>query len=249
MLNVLEPGTDNRTGPAIVAGMSAPFIQLSDVSKAFAAGDSAVSVLRGASLSIANGESVAIVGPSGSGKSTILNLIGTLDRPDAGTITIDATDVTKLSPDDLAKLRNERIGFIFQAHHLLPHCSVLENVLVPTLALSDKASDETIARAKQLLNQVGLGQRMDYLPGRLSGGERQRAAVVRALINKPSLLLADEPTGALDRKTAAEIGRLLIDLNHEQKLTLIVVTHSRELAGLMSRTVEMRDGLLVPATE
>jgi lipoprotein-releasing system ATP-binding protein len=227
--------------------MSASYVQLSNVSKAFSAGDSSVSVLRGASLSIAEGESVAIVGPSGSGKSTILNLIGTLDRPDSGAITIGGTDVTKLSPAELAKLRNERIGFIFQAHHLLPHCSVLENVLVPTLALADKAPDETVSRAKQLLNQVGLGQRMDYLPGRLSGGERQRAAVVRALINRPSLLLADEPTGALDRKNAAEIGSLLIDLNRGEKLTLLVVTHSRELAGLMSRTLEMSDGLLVPA--
>lgn len=225
--------------------MASPLVKLTDVSKSFAAGDSTVSVLRGASLSVGAGESVAIVGPSGSGKSTVLNLIGTLDRPDAGSITIGGTDITRLSAQELARIRNERIGFIFQSHHLLPHCTVMENVLVPALALVDRVPDEALARARQLLDRVGLWHRLDYLPGRLSGGERQRAAVVRALINRPSLLLADEPTGALDRKSATEIGELLVGLNLEQKLTLIVVTHSRELAALMSRTVEMRDGALV----
>jgi lipoprotein-releasing system ATP-binding protein len=225
--------------------MASPLVQLTDVSKSFAAGDSSVSVLRGASLSVREGESLAIIGPSGSGKSTVLNLIGTLDRPDAGSITIGGTDVTRLSALELARLRNERIGFIFQSHHLLPHCTVLENVLVPALALVDRVPEETLTHARQLLDRVGLGHRLDHLPGRLSGGERQRAAVVRALVNRPTLLLADEPTGALDRKSAAEIGELLVSLNREQRLTLILVTHSIELAALMGRTVEMRDGGLV----
>jgi lipoprotein-releasing system ATP-binding protein len=189
---------------------------------------------------------VAIVGPSGSGKSTLLNLLGTLDAPDSGSVWFEGRDLTGLSPKELATLRNRRIGFIFQNHHLLPQCTVLENVLIPTLAEQRRAPEEAVARAGQLLDRVGLGHRIDHTPGRLSGGERQRTAVVRALINQPALLLADEPTGALDRASAGEITRLLTELNLKDGLTLIVVTHSAELAGLMSRAVELRDGQLVP---
>ena len=142
-------------------------------------------------------------------------------------------------------MRNRRIGFVFQNHHLLPQCTVLENVLIPTLAEQRNAPEEAVARARQLLDRVGLGHRIDHTPGRLSGGERQRTAVVRALINQPALLLADEPTGALDRASAGEITRLLTELNIKDGLTLIVVTHSAELAGLMKRAVELRDGQLV----
>lgn len=224
----------------------APLIELRRVTKSYAAPDGAppVSVLRDASLAVGPGESIAIVGPSGSGKSTILNLLGTLDLPDAGEVLLEGRDLTHLSATELASIRNRRIGFVFQSHHLLPHCTVLENVLIPTLAESKVAPGEAVERARRWLDRVGLGARMDQLPGRLSGGERQRCAVVRALINQPVLLLADEPTGALDRGSAAEIARLLGELNREAGVTLVVVTHSLELAGQMQRTVALADGRL-----
>jgi lipoprotein-releasing system ATP-binding protein len=224
--------------------MSAPLLELRDVSKSYP-GPVPVPVLRGASLTMTRGESVAIVGPSGCGKSTVLNLLGTLDLPDSGTLSFEGRDLTKLSAKELAAFRNRQIGFIFQQHHLLPQCSVLENVLLPTLADAKRAPADAEARARALLDRVGLDARLDHLPGKLSGGERQRAAVVRALINQPALLLADEPTGALDRASATEIGKLLVELNREQGVTLIVVTHSIELAALMNRTVELRDGKFV----
>ena len=221
-----------------------PLLELRAVSKSYP-GPTPVPVLRGTQLTVASGESVAIVGPSGSGKSTLLNLLGTLDTPDSGSVWFEGRDLTRLTSKELATLRNRRIGFIFQNHHLLPQCTVLENVLIPTLAEQRRAPEEAVARAKQLLDRVGLGHRIDHTPGRLSGGERQRTAVVRALINEPVLLLADEPTGALDRASAGEITRLLTELNLKDRLTLIVVTHSAELAGLMGRAVELRDGQLV----
>ena len=224
--------------------MSAPLLELRDVSKSYP-GPVPVPVLRGASLTITRGESVAIVGPSGCGKSTVLNLLGTLDLPDSGTLSFEGRDLTKLSAKELAAFRNRQIGFIFQQHHLLPQCSVLENVLLPTLADAKRAPADAEARARALLDRVGLDARLDHLPGKLSGGERQRAAVVRALINQPALLLADEPTGALDRASATEIGKLLVELNREQGVTLIVVTHSIELAAFMNRTVELLDGKFV----
>ncbi len=226
---------------------AAPLIELRSVTKAYVASGGAppVSVLRNASLTVYRGESIAIVGPSGSGKSTILNLLGTLDRPDEGTVLLQGQDLTRLGAMELAQIRNRQIGFIFQSHHLLPHCSVLENVLVPTLAETGRAPADAAARASELLVRVGLGARLDHLPGRLSGGERQRCAVVRALINRPSLLLADEPTGALDRSSATDIGRLLVELNREQGITLIIVTHSMELARLMGRICEVKDGQLI----
>ncbi len=224
--------------------MSAPLLEFRDVFKAYP-GPEPVPVLLGASLSLARGESVAIVGPSGSGKSTILNLLGTLDLPDRGTITFNGRDLTQLTAQELAALRNRQIGFIFQSHHLLPQCSVLENVLLPTLAGPAQTPADAEHRARQLLDRVGLSHRLDHLPGQLSGGERQRAAVVRALINRPALLLADEPTGALDRASATNLGQLLVELNREEGVTLVVVTHSAELAQRMGRIVELRDGKLV----
>jgi len=200
-----------------------------------------VPVLREVSLALNPGEAVAIIGPSGCGKSTLLNLMGTLDRPDAGKVWLDGRDLSMLDANQLAAVRNKRIGFIFQAHHLLPQCTVLENVLVPTLA--DKSPDpQAPQRAERLLKRVGLGERMNHHPGQLSGGERQRVAVVRALINQPALLLADEPTGALDRNSAAEMGKLLVELNREEKVTLVVVTHALDLAKLMGRVMELLDG-------
>jgi lipoprotein-releasing system ATP-binding protein len=223
-------------------------LELSGISKSYdaASGASDLRILSGIDLELERGESLAIVGPSGSGKSTLLNIIGTLDRPTAGTVRLDGQDLTTLNDLDLADVRNRRIGFIFQGHHLLPQCSVIENVLVPTLASKDRALRTSAPqRARNLLKRVGLSDRLDHRPGQLSGGERQRVAVVRALINEPALLLADEPTGALDRASALNLAQLLVDLNEEQKVTLIVVTHALDLAGKMRRVAELKDGQLL----
>ena len=176
----------------------------------------------------------------------MLNIIGTLDRPTSGSVRLGEQELTKLNDLELAEVRNRRIGFIFQGHHLLPQCSVLENVLVPTLASNDKELRTTAPkRARELLQRVGLSARLDHRPGQLSGGEKQRVAVVRALINEPILLLADEPTGALDRTSAQTLSQLLVELNRERNVTLIVVTHALDLAAKMQRTLEIRDGKLV----
>jgi ABC-type lipoprotein export system ATPase subunit len=208
---------------------------------------SGLKVLRGVNLDVAGGESLAIIGPSGSGKSTLLNILGTLDRPDEGRVGLAGEDLSTLDDERLARVRNRKIGFIFQSHHLLPQCTVLENVLVPTLA--EGAKDLRVGaeeRARRLLQRVGLEARVSHRPGQLSGGERQRVAVVRALINQPKLVLADEPTGALDRQSAEQLGALLVELNREEHVTLVVVTHSLELARGMGRILELRDGLLQP---
>ncbi|HTA29638.1 MAG TPA: ABC transporter ATP-binding protein [Candidatus Cybelea sp.] len=208
----------------------------------------AVEVLKGVSLEVARGESLAIIGPSGSGKSTLLNIIGTLDRATSGEVILAGQDLSKLDEAKLAEVRNRQIGFVFQAHHLLPQCTVMENVLVPTLAdAKGDAIKGAPERAERLLKRVGLGERMAHRPGQLSGGERQRVAVVRALINQPRLLLADEPTGALDRVSAEQLAQLLLELNREEGVTLIVVTHAPDLARKMGRVLELKDGLLVPA--
>jgi lipoprotein-releasing system ATP-binding protein len=225
--------------------MSKSLVEVRGIHKSFRTGDHKVRVLQGVDLSVEVQESLAIIGPSGSGKSTLLNLIGTLDQPDQGTIVIDGKNLSMMAGDELADFRNRRIGFVFQSHHLLPHLTVLENVLVPLLARASRVQDEALERAGQLLRRVGLEARENQLPGRLSGGERQRVAVVRALIHQPRLLLADEPTGALDRASAAEVTRLLTELNREHGTTLIVVTHSEELARRMDRVVAMEDGVLV----
>jgi ABC-type lipoprotein export system ATPase subunit len=223
-------------------------VQLSEISKTFDSteGGELVRVLGSVSLEIRRGESVAIVGPSGSGKSTLLNIIGTLDRPTSGRLMLEDQDLTRLDEIELAEVRSRRIGFVFQAHHLLPQCTVLENVLVPTLATKDRAiRDGARARAQRLLERVGLGPRLSHRPGQLSGGERQRVAVVRALINNAELLLADEPTGALDRASAHNLAQLLTELNREEGVTLVVVTHAPDLAQRMGRVLELRDGRLV----
>jgi ABC-type lipoprotein export system ATPase subunit len=205
----------------------------------------AVSVLDGIDFEIQPGESAAIIGPSGSGKSTLLNIIGTLDRPTRGQVLLEGQDLAQLDESQLATVRNRRIGFIFQSHHLLPQCTVLENVLVPTLVCEDKQLRQSAPeRARRLLERVGLGPRLHHRPGQLSGGERQRAAVVRGLINQPRLLLADEPTGALDRAAAEELARLLVELNREEHVTLMVATHALDLAEQMSRLFRLRDGRL-----
>jgi len=223
-------------------------LKLLDVSKRFEplSGAERLEVLRGITLDITRGESVAIVGPSGSGKSTLLNIIGSLDRPTSGQVLLEGQDLSQLDERQLAAVRNRQIGFVFQAHYLLPQCTVMENVLVPTLAsASGPSRDGAAERAKKLLQRVGLGERLAHRPGQLSGGERQRVAVVRALINRPQLLLADEPTGALDRAAARQLARLLVELNREEGVTLIVVTHAVELAREMGRVLELREGALV----
>jgi ABC-type lipoprotein export system ATPase subunit len=204
-----------------------------------------VAVLNGINLEIQEGESAAILGASGSGKSTLLNIIGTLDKPTRGQVLLEGRDLAQLDERQLATVRNRRIGFIFQAHHLLPQCTVLENVLVPALVCQDEPLRQSAPeRARRLLDRVGLGPRLHHRPGQLSGGERQRAAVVRGLINQPRLLLADEPTGALDRVSAEALARLLVELNREERVTLMVVTHTQELARQMGRQFNLRDGLL-----
>jgi len=223
--------------------MAKALLALTDVSKEYPDTPHPLRVLSKINLQVQAGESVAIVGPSGCGKSTLLNLIGTLDRPSSGTIEFKERMLGGLSETELAHIRNADIGFVFQLHHLLPQCSVLENVLVPTLVSS--TANDAQARAEKLLERVGLSQRAHQLPGKLSGGERQRAAVVRALINRPSLLLADEPTGSLNQEGAKHLATLLLELNREENMALIVVTHSLEIAGMMSRVLELKEGVLM----
>lgn len=222
-----------------------PLLELQDVTKTYPGPAGALPVLSNLRLVLERGESLAIVGPSGCGKTTLLNIIGTLDRPTAGRVCLEGRDLTALDERALADVRNRQIGFVFQMHHLLPQCTVLENVLVPTLACRNEVlRDGAPDRARRLLERVGLSGRLDHRPGQLSGGERQRVAVVRALINEPQLLLADEPTGALDRASAETLADLLVDLNRELHLTLVVVTHALELARRMRRVMELRDGRL-----
>jgi lipoprotein-releasing system ATP-binding protein len=204
-----------------------------------------LSVLRDVDLHLERGEAAAVMGPSGSGKSTLLHILGTLDTPTRGGVQVEDTDPFALDPAALADFRNRRIGFVFQDHHLLPQCSVLENVLIPTLvAREDRAAVNKWAR--ELLDRVGLADRLDHRPAELSGGERQRVAVARALIHRPVLLLADEPTGNLDRRSAQAVGRLLLELHREQGNILVVVTHSQELADTFPRVLGMDDGVLTP---
>ncbi|MBX3412949.1 MAG: ABC transporter ATP-binding protein [Pirellulales bacterium] len=200
-------------------------------------------VLRDASFSLGTGESLAILGPSGSGKSTLLHILGTLERPTAGQVRLDDEDPFTLDEPRLAHFRNRRVGFVFQDHHLLPQCNVLENVLVPTLA-EGGAAPEDVQRAESLLERVGLATRREHRPAELSGGERQRVAIARALLRRPALLLADEPTGNLDRRTAATVGQLLLDVARDEQTLTVIVTHSQELAERISRRLELNDGRL-----
>jgi lipoprotein-releasing system ATP-binding protein len=204
----------------------------------------ALSVLRGIDLEVGRGEALAIMGPSGSGKSTLLYILGTLDEPTAGTVELEGQGPFTLGERDLAAFRNHKIGFVFQDHHLLPQCSVLENVLVPTLVRNGPPA-EVKSRALSLLERVGLSQRLDHRPAELSGGEKQRVAVARALVGAPALVLADEPTGNLDRTSARAVGELLLGLCREENAILVTVTHSAELAASFPRVVEMDDGRLV----
>ena len=213
--------------------------------KEYPAPDGPLVILRDVSLSLKPGETLAIDGPSGSGKSTLLNIIGSLDTPTAGGVRLDGIDVTALAGDGLAGFRAVKVGFVFQDHHLLPQCSALENVMLPTLAADAADAADAAGRARMLLERVGLAQRMTSFPAQLSGGERQRVAIARALVNGPPLLLCDEPTGNLDNDTGARVGDLFIELARERQVMLIVVTHDLEFASRFGRLVELRDGMLV----
>ncbi len=224
-------------------------LEITDVYKRYDSPDQneSVGVLKGISLSIDKGSSIAVVGPSGCGKSTLLNLMGALDRPTQGSIEFDGRDLGSLNETQLAELRNQDIGFVFQLHHLLPQCTGLENVMVPTLARSGRASvQETRAYAQDLLERVGLEDFGAYRPAQLSGGQRQRVAVARALINGPKLLLADEPTGSLDQETAERIGALLLKIHQDEGVTLVVVTYAPALARQLDTVFELDRGVLGP---
>lgn len=223
-------------------------ISLSHLSKSYQEPGSGqqVPVLKDVTLAIKEGESVAIVGPSGCGKSTLLNILGTLDTADQGDYLFQGRQMNGLSAKELAAIRSEKIGFIFQLHHLMPQCTVLENVLLPTLALKAAPSAAEIQqRAEHLLNQVGLKDRLNWKPAQLSGGERQRVAVVRALINSPKVILADEPTGALDEKNAEALTTLLLDLQKATGTSLVMVTHHPAQAARMGRTLRLHEGVLL----
>ncbi len=211
------------------------------VTKEYSTRSGVLAVLSEVSLALEPGDGLAVTGPSGSGKSTLLNILGTLDTPTRGKVLVDGIDPFALAERDLAAYRNRHVGFVFQDHHLLPQCSVLENVLVPTL-VDPRTGDE--AEARRLLDRVGLSSRLEHRPAELSGGERQRAAIARALIRKPKLLLADEPTGNLDRKTSHGVGELLTELHRQEGTMLVVVTHSPDLAKMFPRRAEMNDGRL-----
>ncbi len=198
-------------------------------------------VLKDISFKAKIAEVVSIVGASGAGKSTLLHILGTLSRPDSGRVIIDGTNVFALSDKDLAYFRNTRIGFVFQAHHLLPEFTALENVMIPAL-IAGNSRREASSKAIELLDQLGLGERVNHKPSELSGGEQQRVAIARALINRPTLLLADEPSGNLDSKNKEELHRLFFDLRDRYNLTILIVTHDKELAALSDRTLEMKDG-------
>src|SRR6476659_8758640 len=213
------------------------------LSKSFPTRTEPLVVLRDVSLSLSGGQNAAILGPSGSGKSTLLFIVGTLDTPSGGSVRLNGVDPFSLGEKQLAEFRNRNIGFVFQDHYLLPQLTVLENVLIPAMA-EVSPSPEAVERAKYLLGRVGLAERLEHRPAELSGGERQRAGVARALLLKPLLLLADEPTGNLDRKSAAAIGDLLIEMQREEQTMLLVVTHSLELARRFERQYEIDDGHL-----
>jgi ABC-type lipoprotein export system ATPase subunit len=223
-------------------------LELEHVEKRFAhpSGEGEIVVLKDISMEVAQGEAVAVIGPSGSGKSTLLNIIGALDAPTAGVVKLGGQDLAGLGNIELSEIRNRQIGFVFQLHHLLPQCTVLENVLIPIIPYArDQEVKAARSRAHELLERVGLKAHMEHFPAQLSGGEMQRVAVVRALINQPRLVLADEPTGSLDRDSSQVLGRLLVDLNKEQETTLVIVTHSLELAQLLDKVYQLQAGNLV----
>lgn len=225
-----------------------PLIRLTDVTRTYDLGEVTVNALRETSLDIAQGEYVALIGPSGSGKSTLMNTLGCLDRPTSGSYLLDGEEIVEMSLDERAQIRNRQIGFVFQSFNLLNRTTALENVEVPLLYAPSMATRERHQRAAEELTRVGLGERMDHTTSQLSGGQQQRVAIARALINRPSILLADEPTGNLDSKTSREVIELFKELNEEQGLTVILVTHDPEVARNAKRNIVLRDGLVIADT-
>ena len=223
--------------------INAPVLECRGLVKNFRQGDKTVEVLRGIDFTVAAGETVAIVGASGSGKTTLLQLLGGLDAPSSGTVCIAGHNMTELSDAEKGDLRNAAVGFVYQFHHLLPEFSALENVAMPLL-IRREPPDEARSTARELLQRVGLGERLDHRPGALSGGERQRAAVARALVSRPRILLADEPTGNLDGRTGERVFSLLLELNQESMTSLVLVTHDLTIARRMGRIMTLRDGRL-----
>jgi len=219
-------------------------IELTGVEKTYQLDQTEVAALRGVWLQISQGEFVAVMGPSGSGKSTLMNTLGCLDRPTEGAYLLDGEEVTGMSPNGRADLRNRKIGFVFQNFNLLARTSALENVELPLLYSRSISSGQRRRRAKEMLDLVGLADRMGHHPGQLSGGQQQRVAIARALINEPAILMADEPTGNLDSRTSAEVMQLLCRLNEENQITLIVVTHEQDVARHAQRILILRDGLI-----
>ena len=224
--------------------MSDNVLSCTELYKSFAEGDLQVDVLLGINLEVARGESIAIMGTSGSGKSTLLHLLGGLDLPNKGEISIVGKNTTVLTEEERGKLRNESLGFIYQFHHLLPEFTALENVAMPLLISDSCDADGAAQTAKELLQKVGLGDRLEHKPGELSGGERQRAAIARAMVAKPECILADEPTGNLDEKTADQVFNLMLELKQDIGTSFIMVTHNQSLAEKMDKTYQLHDGLL-----
>ncbi len=214
-------------------------IQLHQITKSFGS----LQVLKGVDLQVNKGEIVSIVGPSGAGKTTLLQIVGTLDRPNDGSVVIDGTDVFSLKQKELSLFRNQHIGFVFQFHQLLPEFTALENVMLPAL-IAKKNFRKTENEAKELLDFLGLNDRLTHKPNELSGGEKQRVAVARALMNHPSVILADEPSGSLDSKNREELHRLFFDVRNQFNLTIVIVTHDKELSALSDRIITMKDGLV-----
>ena len=214
-------------------------ITLRNITKSFGT----LQVLKGIDLQIEKGEVVNIVGPSGAGKTTLLQIMGTLDTPDTGSVLIGDTDVTQLGQKEMARFRNQHLGFVFQFHQLLPEFTALENVMIPAL-IANGSQKETKERAKELLDFLGLSDRAEHKPNELSGGEKQRVAVARALMNKPSVILADEPSGSLDSKNKAELHQLFFDLRDQLGQTFVIVTHDEALAVLTDRTIHLKDGMI-----
>jgi lipoprotein-releasing system ATP-binding protein len=228
--------------------MTQPILEARNVHKSFKQGPVTLEVLQGVNIAVAAGERIAIVGASGSGKTTLLQILGGLDRPTSGHVLVDGKDIHEQSEQERGALRNRALGFVYQFHHLLPEFTALENVAMPLLVRRMKVSDAR-ARAQQLLGRVGLGQRLDHRPDQLSGGERQRAAVARALVTEPKLVLADEPTGNLDGTNAEAVFALMLELNKELGTSLIVVTHDMRLASRMERLFSIEGGVLTEQTE
>ena len=227
-----------------------PLIELTDIHRVYTLGEVKLHVLRGVSLTIGRGEMVALMGTSGSGKTTLMNMLGCLDRATSGRYVLDGEDISTLSSDQLANIRNRKIGFVFQSFNLLPRTTALEQVMMPLNYSPTPISDkEARKRAKEMLGRVGLGDRMDHFPTQLSGGQQQRVAIARALINRPPLLFADEPTGNLDSTTSKEVLAMFRDLNMTDRITVVLVTHDAEVAASADRTIHIRDGLIEDETQ